>query len=78
MRKVSEAADNYPRIVAMLDDGRRVIDCAASIQWIIQQRLRETRYPWEGHEGSSYSPGGAKHPALMALPDRFQAGKERF
>jgi hypothetical protein len=76
MRKVSEAADDYPHIVAMLDNGRRVIECAAGIQWIIQQRLRETRYPWEGQSFCRTKEAlihlAGSHPTLMALPDHFQ------
>jgi hypothetical protein len=76
MRKVSEAADNYPDIVAMLGDGRRVIECAAGVQWIIQQRLRETRYPWEGQSFCRTKEAlirlAGSHPTLMALPDHFQ------
>jgi hypothetical protein len=78
MRKVSEAADNYPHI--MLDDGRRVIECAAGVQWIIQQRLRETRYPWEGQSFCRTKEAlirlAGSHPALMALPNHFQRSQK--
>ena len=34
----SEESDNYPRIVARLNDDWRVIACRANIQWILQHR----------------------------------------
>jgi hypothetical protein len=32
-----ETSDQYPGIVAQLDPKRRVIECAAGLQWIIQE-----------------------------------------
>jgi hypothetical protein len=41
----SEASDDYPGIVVMLDSRRRVI--AADVQWILQER-HWGRHPWRG------------------------------
>jgi hypothetical protein len=38
---VSESADDYPHLVAILNAGWRVIECAAGIQWILQRRKGE-------------------------------------
>jgi hypothetical protein len=36
---LSETSDDYPRVVAVLSDGKtRVIVCYAGIQWIVQRR----------------------------------------
>jgi len=45
LKDISESSDHYPYVVARLDSKTRVI--AAGIQWIIQKRSREGRYPWE-------------------------------
>jgi hypothetical protein len=42
-----ETSDQYPRWVAVLDPKRRVIECAAGLQWIIQVRKRNGAHPWE-------------------------------
>jgi hypothetical protein len=42
-----ETSDQYPRVVAALDPKRRVIECAAGLQWIIQVRKRNGAHPWE-------------------------------
>jgi hypothetical protein len=42
-----ETSDQYPRVVAVLDPKRRVIECAAGLQWIIQVRKRNGAHPWE-------------------------------
>jgi hypothetical protein len=74
-RERPESAEDYPRIVAVLDPKTRVIECAAGIQWIVQVRKRVTEYPWEGvsfcrTRGALVRLVGS-HPALLALPDRF-------
>jgi len=82
-RRVSETADEYPAVVAVLDAKTRVIECAAGIQWIVQVRRREGRWPWESVSFCRTkeallrcaSPHG-QHPALLALPDRFPEAAE--
>jgi hypothetical protein len=36
-----ESADDYHRVVAVLNDGWRVIECRDGIQWILQRRAGE-------------------------------------
>jgi hypothetical protein len=48
VRAAPESADEYPHVVAMLTDGRRVIECAADIQWVIQVHKGRPLNPWEG------------------------------
>ena len=45
-----ETADDYPRVVARLSDGWRVIRCAGDIQWILQRRDagRSRAVGWRG------------------------------
>ena len=43
----SESSDDYPSIVAVLDEKTRVIECSARIQWIIQRRIRIGPHPWQ-------------------------------
>jgi hypothetical protein len=70
-----ETSDDYPHVVATLDPKTRVIECVAGIQWIIQRRLRETKYPWEGvsfcRTREALVRLAGPHPTLTALPDRF-------
>lgn len=33
-----EEADNYDRVVAVLDENWRIIECRGEIQWILQRR----------------------------------------
>ena len=70
-----ESAENYPRVVVVLDANTRIIECAAGIQWILQVRKRKGRYPWEGvsffRTKTALLHAGRNHPALQALPDRF-------
>jgi hypothetical protein len=81
---VSEMSDDYPAVVAVLLDGKmRVI--AADIQWIVQKRVREGRWPWQSiyfcrtKAGLLLCAGRTKPdvapppppPELLALPDRF-------
>jgi hypothetical protein len=44
VRAIPESADEYPHVVATLTDGRRVIECAADIQWVIQ--VHKCRLPF--------------------------------
>jgi hypothetical protein len=37
-RGVGEEAENYPGVVVVLEPGRRIIECSAQIQWILQVR----------------------------------------
>jgi hypothetical protein len=46
VRAAPESADEYPHVVAMLTDGRRVIECAADIQWVIQVHKGRPLNPW--------------------------------
>jgi hypothetical protein len=80
----SETADDYPRVVAVLDSETRVI--AADIQWIVQRRRKgravwDNRYFCRTKEGLLLYAGRTKPdvapppppPELLALPDRFPA-----
>jgi hypothetical protein len=71
-----ESSDDYPAIVAMLDEKTRVIECAARIQWIIQRRVRGGCYPWQCRYFCRTKAGLLLYarpitPKLLALPDRF-------
>jgi hypothetical protein len=76
-RRLSEAADDYPAIVAMLDERTRVIECAAGNQWIIQRRVRAAGYPWRSQYFCRTKAGLLLYapkptaPELLALPDRL-------
>lgn len=37
--RLREESDNYPHVVTLLNDNRRVIRCRDGIQWIVQQRI---------------------------------------
>jgi hypothetical protein len=69
-------SDAYPYVVAVLDDDRRVIECAARIQWIIQKRVSRRGYPWEGISFCRTKEAlirlAGPDPVLMRLPDRYQ------
>jgi hypothetical protein len=71
--KVGESAENYPRVVVVLDPNRRVIECSAGIQWVLQNR-RGNR--WDGMSFCRTKEAllhltGSNHPALTSLPDQF-------
>lgn len=72
-----ETTDNYPHVVVDFDDGCRVIECGAGIQWIVQTRQKHPRYPWVNQyfcrtkEALLHYSGHAGHPVLQALPDWF-------
>ena len=74
-----ESSDDYPSIVAMLDDKTRVIECSAHVQWIIQRRIRNGRHPWQSHYFCRTKDGLLRYapkpipPELLTLPDRFPA-----
>jgi hypothetical protein len=70
-----ESCDNYPRIVVMLADDWRVIECSDGIQWVIQRRFRGAR-PWRPVYYRRTKAGLLLYarpltPELLALPDRF-------
>jgi hypothetical protein len=51
MTHLNESYDEYPRVVAKLNDRWRVIECRDQIQWILQCRIsseRAARARWEG------------------------------
>ena len=71
--KANEGAENYPRVVVVLDANRRVIECHAGIQWVIQNRRG---YRWYGvcfcrTKEALLRLAGSNHPVLLSLPDRF-------
>ena len=75
-RRPKESAEDYPHIVAVLGANRRVIACAAGIQWIVQRRSGSLATPWAGRsfcrtKEALLRCAGGSHPALDALPDRF-------
>ena len=44
---VQETSDGYQRVIAILGDRWRVIECRDSIQWILQRRENGTaKRPW--------------------------------
>jgi hypothetical protein len=72
----SETAEAYPRVVAVLDAKRRVIECPAAIQWIVQIRRRSGPNPWQSESFCRTKAAllhiAGQHPALIALPDHFR------
>jgi hypothetical protein len=71
-----ESSDDYPAVVAMLDEKTRVIECAARIQWIIQRRVRGGCHPWQSRYFCRTKAGLLLYarpitPELLALPGRF-------
>ena len=80
MRQV-ETSDAYPHVVVDFGDGRRVIECAAGLQWILQKRLNGGQYPWRGQsfcrtKKALLRCAGRSHPLLDGLPDRFPEAAE--
>jgi hypothetical protein len=86
-RSMAETTEGYPA-VAVLDDKTRVIECRAGIQWILQRRVSSGKYPWDAVSFCRTKEALLRcvaeytketHPALAALPDRFQerAGEGR-
>jgi hypothetical protein len=76
-RRPSESSDDYPSIVAMLDEKTRVIECSARIQWIIQRRINGGHHPWQSQYFCRTREGLLRYapkpipPELLTLPDRF-------
>jgi hypothetical protein len=74
-RNRPESAEDYSRIVAVIDPKTRVIECAAGIQWIVQVRKRVSEYPWESvsfcRTREALVRLAGPHPGLLALPVRF-------
>lgn len=81
-----ESADDYHRVVAVLNDRWRVIECHDGIQWILQRRAgeRHGRPRWDGKSYCRTKEGlyrvcrasaGAIDPAAVAtlasLPERI-------
>lgn len=82
--RMSEERDDYPYVVAVLDERRRVIACKDDIQWIVQRR-KPSPNSWRGHgyfrsksallrRCGAVSPEAAE--ILAALPDRYVEGQE--
>jgi hypothetical protein len=75
-RLTAEESDQYRDIVADLSPGLRVIRCRAGIQWILQAKIgARWRGCWFCHTKEALLRGAgqyAAHPALVALPDRFE------
>jgi hypothetical protein len=71
---LSETSNDYPRVVAVLSDGKtRVIVCYAGIQWIVQRRKGEQ---WQSRSFCKTKEAlirccGGSTPELDALPDRI-------
>jgi hypothetical protein len=71
---LSETSNDYPRVVAVLSDGKtRVIVCYAGIQWILQRRQGEQ---WHSRSFCCTKEAlirccGGGTPELDALPDRI-------
>jgi hypothetical protein len=68
-----EYADDYPRVVVMLDARTRVVECAGDVQWSIQKR---GKVAWRGVYYFRSKAGllfyaKSSAPELMALPDWF-------
>jgi hypothetical protein len=68
-----ESSDDYPAVVAILDDRTRVIECANGIQWIVQRRSGRI---WQGIYFCRTKAGLLLYarpitPELLALPDYF-------
>jgi len=79
-KRPSEYADDYPRIVVVLDAKTRVIECADAIQWIVQRRS-ESKYPWASRSFCRTKEALLRcvacwvddiPPALQRLPERFE------
>jgi hypothetical protein len=49
-----ETADNYPRVVAILNPGWRVIECRDGVQWILQRRGSPEMARGDDWRGRSY------------------------
>jgi hypothetical protein len=81
-----ETADDYPFIVAQLPDGRRVIECATDLQWIVQTKQgRQWKSGWycrtldallRGGRSQEYRIAAAMLPADM--PDGYVPRAERM
>jgi hypothetical protein len=71
--RVGEEAESYPRLVAVLGIGCRVIECQAGIQWVIQtkqgSRWHCTSFCRTREAVLRLTASG--HPGLLALPARF-------
>ena len=73
-----EYCEDYPRVVAHLSDGTRVVECSDGIQWIMQtHRPNDTKRPWRNKyffrskEGLLFYAPKPHPPELLALPDWF-------
>jgi hypothetical protein len=51
---MSESADNYGRVIALLNPRWRAIECQHGIQWILQYRASAETYPTSHWKGRSY------------------------
>jgi hypothetical protein len=71
VRAAPESADEYPHVVAMLTDGRRVIECAADIQWVIQVHKGRPLNPWFTGPGSAAGAGVASAAAAASFMDEY-------
>jgi hypothetical protein len=74
-----ESHDAYERVVTVIDDKSRVIECPAGIQWIVQKAIiRGGRRTWDGVSFCQTKEAllrcAGDHPALHALPDWFPQG----
>ena len=72
-----EYCEGYPRIVAYLNDGTRVIECGDGIQWAIQKYYPSSDRPWRSKyffrskEGLLLYAPKPTAPELLVLPDWF-------
>jgi len=74
-RPPSETAEDYP-VIAAIDDGTRVIECPAGIQWIVQRRSGGR---WHGRSFCRTKEAliriAGNHPALARLPNTCGADR---
>lgn len=74
--RMSESADEYPFVIAQLDERTRIIACKDDIQWIVQHRRGAS---WRGTGFFRTKAGllgrcGSFDRTLAMLPDRYQEG----
>jgi hypothetical protein len=88
LARLLETAEDYARVVAILNPRWRVIECRDSVQWILQRRAKAEPHPrpWEGRSYCRTSEAlircarehaGEINPEacaiLAALPSRLEA-----
>jgi hypothetical protein len=71
--RVGEEAESYPGVVVVFEPGRRIIECSAQIQWILQVRQgpRWVSRSFCRTREAVLRLTASDHPALLAMPARF-------